>query len=155
MYLVLSMSYICCRFFFLVNSHGQWFDPHPAISAFSRLRGQRIRDQQSPIRLRCIMPKSNAVMEVVEDSEEDERLATDKIVEKADNQNGDKAADKDAAENGEEDEEEYEIEAILEAKHGTFPGVRSSRRRVKNAWKVVYDVSTGSYGISSQVEGLR
>ena len=101
------------------------------------------------------MPKSNAVMEVVEDSEEDERLATDKIVEKADNQNGDKAADKDAAENGEEDEEEYEIEAILEAKHGTFPGVRSSRRRVKNAWKVVYDVSTGSYGISSQVEGLR
>lgn len=105
------------------------------------------------------MPKSSAAMEVVQDSEDDQPKSSKKQnVKDAENQDGDEAADKSAAENGDEDEEEYEIEAILEAKHGTFPGVRSSSRRVEildTHVLVLRHVSTGPCGLSSQVEGVR
>jgi len=63
-------------------------------------------------------------MEVVQDSEDEQTKSKKTVVEDAEKPDGDEAADKSAAENDEGDEEEYEIEAILEAKHGTFPGGR-------------------------------
>lgn len=71
------------------------------------------------------MPRSDAPVEVIDDSE-DEQPKSPKKKNAKDTQDNDNAADKSASGNEEEDEEEYEIEAILEAKFGIFPPVRSS-----------------------------
>jgi hypothetical protein len=71
------------------------------------------------------MPKSSAPVEVVQDSEDEQPTSSKKKnVESTETQDG----GEDDPENEEDDEEEYEIEAILESKHGAFSGVRSSRR---------------------------
>ena len=69
------------------------------------------------------MPKGSAAAEVVEDSasEGEPRSSKKKSDSNANAQSGDEGSD-----NGEDSNEEYEIEAILDAKHGAFPGVRSS-----------------------------
>lgn len=69
------------------------------------------------------MPRSKTPVEVIQDSEDElPKSSKKKSVDDAQPQSGDEADE--AAEGSEPEEEEYEIEAILEAKHGAFPGGR-------------------------------
>jgi hypothetical protein len=89
------------------------------------------------------MPKSNDVTEVVDDSEEEQpQSQKKKNVEDVTDKDKDETNDKSAPEDDDDgDEEEYEIEAILDAKHGTFPGVP-------------FHASTGAHRVSCEVEGI-
>lgn len=70
------------------------------------------------------MPKSSDVVEVIGDSEEEQPQSPKKNgVEDANDKDKAKSDEASAPEDGDGDDEEYEIEAILDAKHGAFPGV--------------------------------
>ncbi|KAF8518944.1 hypothetical protein BU17DRAFT_66110 [Hysterangium stoloniferum] len=69
------------------------------------------------------MPKSpSKAIEVIADSEEEEQPKSKKKTTKVAEPSSDEAGDANEEGDEDEDEEEYEIESILDAKNGAFPG---------------------------------